>query len=102
MPVEKEPTGAAELDLGVSGNADLLDRGPRYTETPRDPYAPDAPPVAEPWNAVTAALFVALAVGWLVRLRGRYRNFPFLVCCVPILLVGGIGGTLYHGLRTRP
>src|SRR5207302_361977 len=22
-------------------------------------------------------------------------------CCLPILLVGGVGGTLYHGLRTQ-
>lgn len=95
------PDTASEPDLGMLANAELRDRGPRYTETPADPYAPDAPLIAEPWNAVTASFFIVIAVVWLVRLRGRYREFPFLLSCLPILLAGGIGGTLYHGLRTE-
>ena len=79
----------------------LADGGPRYTETPADPYAPDARFPAEPWNAVTASLFVVVALAWLVRLRGRYRGYPFLMSCLAVLLVGGVGGTLYHALRTR-
>ena len=101
QPTGAEQEQAAEPDYGMHANAQLADRGPRYTETPADPYAPTAPPVAEPWNAVTASLFVFIAVAWLVRLRGRYRNYPFLMSCLPVLLVGGIGGTLYHGLRTQ-
>lgn len=91
----------AEPDYGMHANAELRDRGPRYTETPPDPYAPGTPAIAEPWNAVTASLFVVIAGAWLVRLRHRYRAFPFMVSMLPILLVGGIGGTLYHGLRTE-
>ncbi|MBN9119762.1 MAG: ceramidase domain-containing protein, partial [Planctomycetes bacterium] len=79
----------------------LADGGPRYVETPPDPYAPGAPVVAEPWNTVTASLFIWIALAWLWRVRGRYRDFPFLTCCMPILLAGGIGGTLFHGTRTR-
>jgi hypothetical protein len=79
----------------------LPDRGPRYTETPADPYAPDAPFIAEPWNAVTASFFIWIVFAWLWRLRGRYGQYPFLMCCMPILLAGGIGGTLYHALRTH-
>lgn len=94
-------TAAAEPDLAMLANAELRDRGPRYTETPPDPYAADAPFIAEPWNAVTASFFVFIAAAWLWRLRGRYRESPFLVACLPILLAGGIGGTLYHGLRTE-
>lgn len=101
MPADHRSSGEAEPDYGIVGNAELHDGGPRYTETPADPYAPTAPPVAEPWNAVTASFFVAIAAAWLLRLRGRYARFPFLMCCLPILLVGGIGGTLYHGLRTH-
>jgi hypothetical protein len=78
----------------------MPDRGPRYTETPADPRAPDAPFIAEPWNAVTASLFVWIVAWWAWRLRGRFRQYPFLVCCMPILLAGGIGGTLYHGTRS--
>jgi hypothetical protein len=80
----------------------LPDRGPRYAETPPDPHAPDAPVIAEPFNAATAALFIVIVGYWVIRLRGRYSRFPFLISCLPILLVGGIGGTLYHAFRTRP
>ncbi len=79
----------------------LADGGPRYLETPADPYAPDAPSVAEPFNAVTASFFILICAVWGWRLRSRYRQFPFLVCCLPILLAGGIGGTLYHASRTQ-
>jgi hypothetical protein len=81
-------------------NDRLPDLGPRYVETP----LPDAPPqpIAEPWNAASALLFVIIAVYWLIRLRGRYRQFPFLSMCLPLLLVGGVGGTLFHALRTSP
>jgi hypothetical protein len=91
----------AEADLAMLANAELRDRGPRYTETPADPYAPDAPLIAEPWNAVTASFFIFIAAWWMWRLRARWRDFPFLMACLPILLAGGIGGTLYHGLRTE-
>ena len=60
----------------------LADGGPRYTETPAEPDAPDARFPAEPWNAVTASLFVVVALAWLVRLRGRYRGYPFLMSCL--------------------
>ena len=36
----------------------MPDHGPRYTETPANPYAPDAPFIAEPWNTVTASFFI--------------------------------------------
>ena len=101
MPDTQTDGRPVEPDYGMLANAQLLDRGPRYTETPPDPYAPDSPFIAEPWNMVTASFFVLIVVVWLVRLRGRYRTFPFLMTCLPILFVGGVGGTLYHGLRTR-
>lgn len=80
-------------------NGRLPDGGPAYVETPADPYAPGAPLVAEPWNTVTASFFIWIAVAWLWRVRGRYRELPFLVSCLPILLAGGVGGTLFHGTR---
>jgi hypothetical protein len=92
---------ATQPDYGLLLNGRLPDGGPRYVETPPDPYAPDAPLVAEPWNTVTASFFIWIAVYWFWRVRGRYRDYPFLVSCMPILLAGGIGGTLFHGLRTQ-
>jgi hypothetical protein len=98
----QEPTSeapATEPDWALLVNGRLPDGGPRYVETPPDPAASDAPFVAEPWNTVTAALFVVIALAWLWRLRGRYREYPFVASCLPILLAGGIGGTLFHGTR---
>jgi hypothetical protein len=90
---------ATQPDWAFLTNGRMPDGGPRYTETPADPYGPDAPRVAEPWNTVTAAFFIVIVLVWMWRLRGRYRRYPFLVCCMPILLAGGIGGTLYHATR---
>jgi len=79
-----------------------LDRGPLYTETPQEirDLQPFSGSVAEPWNTVTASFFVVIVLVWIVRLRGRYSQYPFLLVTLPILLVGGIGGTLYHGSRS--
>ena len=75
--------------------------GPIYTESPAELKAglPFAGGVAEPWNTATAFLFVLIVVYWVARLRGRLRAYPFLVVTLPLLFVGGVGGTLYHGLR---
>jgi hypothetical protein len=101
MPVEYEQKQAATRpDWALVTPGRMADGGPRYTETPIDPYGPDAPPVAEPWNAATASFFILIVVYCVWRLRGRYRDYPFLCCCLPVLLAGGIGGTLYHALRT--
>src|SRR5690349_15240074 len=76
----------------------LPDGGPRYKETPPDPTLVS---VAEPYNAVTAALFLVIVLAWGWRLWGRFGRYPFLAACGPILLAGGIGGTLYHAFRTQ-
>jgi hypothetical protein len=79
-----------------------LDGGPIYVETPAEIRAHQEFPgtVAEPWNAATAFLFVVIVIFWVARLRGRLARYPFLALSLPLLLVGGVGGTLYHGLRT--
>lgn len=87
----------------VNGLATRMpDGGPRYQETPLDPYAIDAAAIAEPYNTVTAALFIFIAIIWAIRvLRAGIHRHPFVAVCLPILLAGGIGGTLYHAYRTR-
>jgi hypothetical protein len=96
----KTPTGSPEPDHLLAGGMQngLPDGGPRYKETPPDPAAVQ---VAEPFNAITAALFVLVVVFWIGRLWGRFSRYPFITCCLPILLAGGIGGTLYHAFRTE-
>ncbi|MBX9579799.1 MAG: ceramidase [Gemmataceae bacterium] len=109
MPDRVEGPPSAGPDIGLvnptppaAGEGRLTDWGPRYTETPVDPTGPGAPTVAEPWNTVTAALFVVIVAAWAWRLRGRYRDYPFLCACMPILLAGGVGGVLYHATRASP
>ena len=76
-------------------NSRLADGGPRYVETNFDRI------IVEPCNAVTAFVFVALAAYFLVRMWGRFREHPFLCLCLPVLIAGGIGGTVYHALRAH-
>jgi hypothetical protein len=85
--------------VGRTANRLATDAGPVYRETPADPWAVDG--LAEPFNTATAFLFVLIVVGWVVRLRGRYRRHPFTVATLPILMAGAVGGTLYHATRTR-
>ena len=76
-------------------NGKLIDNGPVYAETNLKNF------IVEPWNAVTALLFIALAVFMLYRLRGRYQKHGFITIGMVLLLIGGIGGALYHGFRTH-
>lgn len=86
------PDGVAAVRLGER----IADHGPLYVETDFSRV------IREPCNAITAFLFVILALFWLYRLRGRFRQHPFTTFCLPILLVGGVGGTLFHALRIHP
>lgn len=71
----------------------LPDRGPYYVETNLERF------IREPCNAVTAFLFVLIVGYFIWKMRGRFREHPFVTMCLPILLAGGIGGTIYHALR---
>ncbi len=101
MPAPDEGAPAPQPDWLLIQNGRMPDWGPVYTETPPNPFSPDAPSVAEPWNTVTATFFVFIALWFVWRVRGRYQDFPFLTACMPILLTGAIGGVLFHGTRTR-
>ncbi|MCG8474356.1 MAG: hypothetical protein MI784_02620 [Cytophagales bacterium] len=74
----------------------LADGGMPYFETNLEHY------VAEPWNGLTAAIFVLLAAYWFFKIKKSFRRFPFISYALPLLLVGGIGGTLYHAFRSFP
>jgi hemolysin III len=78
------------------GHESIGDPGPRYRET-----VPGRFPV-EPWNAFSALVFLGL-IAWLaLRTRGRLFRHPLLVTAMPVLLVGTVGGFLYHATRARP
>lgn len=68
------------------------DGGPLYTETDLSKY------VAEPWNGISALLFLMLAIYWAWKTRDRKSlvlNATFLV-----LAIGGVGGSLFHAFRS--
>jgi len=76
------------------------DHGPIYLETRRYLAEGAERLIVEPWNTVSCLLFLALVVFWLVRLRGQYRRHAFLTACLPLVLIGGVGGTVYHAFRS--
>ena len=69
------------------------DGGLLYAETNMNRMFP------EPLNTVTSCFFLAIALYWTMRLWGRGRQHTFLSVAVALLYIGGIGGTIYHGLR---
>ncbi len=73
--------------------ARLRDGGGRYTETDLSRL------IVEPWNGASAFLFLLIVGYWAYRLRGQYREHIFLSVALPVLAIGGIGGTVYHAFR---
>ncbi len=74
-------------------HAEGPDGGPIYVETNLEHL------IAEPFNAVSAALFLGIVAYWFYRIRGQYSRHLFLTITLPVLLMGGVGGTLYHAFR---
>jgi len=69
------------------------DGGMLYAETNLHQALP------EPLNTITSCFFLAIALYWTFKLWGKGRQHNFLSVAVVLLYIGGIGGTLYHGLR---
>lgn len=82
------------MDLLIILQVSPLDGGVVYAETDLNNF------VAEPWNALSSLTFLIPAFYWFIKLKGEYRNYPFLVTCMPLLVLGGIGSTIYHAFRT--
>ncbi len=73
----------------------LPDGGPIYTETDTTHF------IVEPFNTISALLFLLLAGYWYLRLRGQFGKYKFLTAATSMLTVGAVGGTLYHAFRTE-
>ena len=74
-------------------NQRLGDGGPVYTETNPDHF------IVEPWNAISSLLIVIPALFWLLTIRKEPGNFKFLFYCIPLMILGGLGSTLFHAFR---
>ncbi|WMJ72334.1 hypothetical protein RCC89_04040 [Cytophagaceae bacterium ABcell3] len=77
-------------------NIPLADGGLMYAETNLDWIIP------EPWNAISSLAFLVPVFYWFLKVRHDIKSYPFLIVCMVLLLAGGIGSTLFHGLRTSP
>jgi hypothetical protein len=72
----------------------LPDGGPVYHETDLDQF------IVEPWNALSSLTFLIPVIYLLFRLRGRYREYPFLMYwAAPLMTIGGLGSAIYHAFR---
>lgn len=72
------------------------DGGMLYKETDMAQFFP------EPFNAITAVFFLVIAIFWTIKLKGRFKEYPFLTYCLVLLYIGAIGGTVYHSFRQWP
>lgn len=71
------------------------DFGPIYAETDLSRF-----PV-EPWNTYSNLLFLGIIVYLVYSTRCNWRAFPLSVTALPILVVGFIGGTVFHATRSH-
>jgi hypothetical protein len=55
--------------------------------------------IAEPYNAASASVFLVIALYWVMRIKTSYHHYLFLGISTIILLIGAVGGTLYHAFR---
>lgn len=74
-------------------NRRLQDGGPIYTETNIGQF------IVEPWNALSSILIVLPAIYWLFRIGKDFRDYKFLIYCIPLMILGGTGSTLFHAFR---
>lgn len=70
------------------------DGGQIYAETDFDRF------IVEPWNAVSSLFILLPAVYWAIKLRGQYKEYPFITFCIPLLFLGGLGSALFHAFRS--
>ena len=78
----------------LSATVGLGDSGPWYFETDLSRT------IVEPWNAFSSLTFLIPVFYLLWQLRGRYREYAFLIFwAAPLMALGGIGSTIYHAFR---
>lgn len=71
------------------------DTGPIYKETLEGRL-----PV-EPFNTFSNLLFLAIVIYFSLRVYKNTKQQMFLAFALPILFIGFVGGTIYHGTRSH-
>lgn len=72
------------------------DPGPIYFETNLSRF-----PV-EPWSTLSNLVFLFIIIYWVKRTRLNVQRYPLIIVTLPLLLVGFVGGSLYHAFRDNP
>jgi hemolysin III len=75
------------------------DPGPIYRETISGLLSGALP--VEPWNTWSNLIFVIVAAHIAVQTRLDFRRYPLIVFSLPVLLLGWLGGTVYHATRSH-
>ncbi|MDT0685298.1 ceramidase domain-containing protein [Autumnicola psychrophila] len=71
------------------------DSGPIYQETIACRF-----PV-EPFNTFSNVFFLILAIYFGQKIYPDYKDHKFLALSIPVLIIGFIGGTVYHATRSH-
>jgi len=81
----------------------MNDYGPIYKETQIALSKDSLPFIIEPWNTITAIFFIFISIYWLIKISKskNKKDLLFLKFVSFLLLIGGVGGTLYHGFRSH-
>jgi hemolysin III len=79
--------------MSISHNALGPDGGPIYAETNFSNI------IVEPMNALSAIVFIIISTYWLWKIRNEALQFGFIFFSMSLMLIGGIGGTIYHAFR---
>ena len=67
--------------------------GPLYAETDLSRF-----PV-EPWNTYSNIIFFLLVIYWWKKTQSDPKSHQLIRVCLPILLIGFVGGTVWHATR---
>lgn len=71
------------------------DSGPLYRETIERGFP------TEPWNTASNLVFLFIVIYWSFRIYKSPEKYIFLKFALPVLLIGYLGGTLFHGTRSH-
>ncbi len=71
------------------------DQGPIYRETDMSRIPVEA------WSTASNLIFLLVFIYFAVKTKFSYKKFPLLVIFLCILLIGWIGGTIYHATRSH-
>lgn len=73
----------------------ITDNGPTYAET-----LIGHKPFVEPWNSISSLFIAGAGAFFLFKVKPHQPGRGFIYFAAIMLLIGGIGSTLFHGLRT--